>query len=143
MQSPRDLQSARDRVTAWMADGRADLVVRAWNDAFEDAWREDPYLLLQYGDALGKLDRLAEADRVFRRASLLDAASDAQKQFAQRRLEWLETEWARIEDVRSGLGRAVTVGIAGACLLAAFAGLTWIVGRRDEISVAPRVENEH
>ena len=143
MQAPQDLQSMRDRVTGWMADGRADLVVEAWSAEMQEPWKQDPYLMLQYGDALGYLDRLADAERVFTNAQDLEAASPAQKDFARSRLTWLAEEWGRIDDVRGGLGRALTVGVAGSGVVAAVAALAWILGRRNEISSTPRVEHEH
>ncbi|MCB9890033.1 MAG: hypothetical protein H6833_00105 [Planctomycetes bacterium] len=122
-------EDLRDRVTRAMADGLPKRVI-AWEQADRDAFREDPYLLLQFGIALGMLDRLADAERAFTAARDHLASSDDQKAFADRQLEWIASEWARLDDVSSARGRAFAVGALGLVGTAACITGLFVVARR-------------
>lgn len=122
---------ARDQITRWMADGRSDKVIGAYEKETQ-RWADDAYLQLQLGDALAQHDRLAEAQAAYERARDMASASAEQKTFAGRRLDWIESEWKRIDDVRGALGRGYALGVGGLAVLGVCVGFTWLCARRAE-----------
>ncbi|MCA8969709.1 MAG: hypothetical protein KDC95_07995 [Planctomycetes bacterium] len=129
----------RARVTRAMADGLPNRVV-AWEAAERDAFREDPYLLLQFGVALGMLDRLTEAERVFAAARDHRGSSEDQKAFAARQLEWIASERARLEDVDAARGRAFTVGTLGLVGTAVCIAGLFVIARRMRVAEDPTTD---
>ncbi len=110
----------------WMRAGREDLFLAAF-ERHSEAWSRDPFLLLQRGVALYRVDRLRESEAAFRRAMALRSTSQAQKDWAAGWLKEIDRAWRDVNAARAALGRARWLG---ASTVVCGAALLWLLGRR-------------